>query len=121
VANKGDIGLTWGSLYARGNHKAYCGGTQNALSRRQIVAGGLGTLAMPSVSRLAHAQASTVHLGKQFGLPYLPQMVMEKLKLIEKHAAKEGLPALNAQRRPHQEAAGLMKGFVPAAGTCTAG
>lgn len=67
------------------------------MNRRQLVAGSLGALAMPAVSRLAHAQASTVRLGKQFGLPYLPQMVMEKLKLIEKHAAKEGLPAITTQ------------------------
>ena len=67
------------------------------MNRRQLVAGGLGALAMPYVSRVAHAQASTVRLGKQFGLPYLPQMVMEKLKLIEKHAAKEGLPALTTE------------------------
>jgi len=67
------------------------------VNRRQLVAGSLGALAMPAVSRLAHAQASTVRLGKQFGLPYLPQMVMEKLKLIEKHAAKDGLPALTTQ------------------------
>ena len=67
------------------------------MNRRQLVGAGLGALAMPAVSRLAHAQASTVRLGKQFGLPYLPQMVMEKLKLIEKHAAKDGLPALTAE------------------------
>jgi sulfonate transport system substrate-binding protein len=67
------------------------------MNRRQLVAGGLGALAMPSISHVAHAQVSTVRLGKQFGLPYLPQMVMEKLKLIEKHAAKEGLPALTTE------------------------
>lgn len=67
------------------------------LNRRQLVAAGLGALAMPAISRSSQAQASTVRLGKQFGLPYLPQMVMEKLQLIEKHAAKEGLPAITTQ------------------------
>jgi NitT/TauT family transport system substrate-binding protein len=73
------------------------GKAHTGVSRRGLIAGGLGALAMPAVSRFAHAQASTVRLGKQFGLPYLPQMVMEKLQLIEKHAAGQGLPGVGTQ------------------------
>lgn len=67
------------------------------VDRRQIIAGGLGSLALPALSRLARAEASTVRLGKQYGLPYLPQMVMEHLKLIEKHAAKTGAGSVKAE------------------------
>ncbi len=61
------------------------------LDRRQL---GLGLLAMPALSSAARAEVSSIRLGKQYGLPFLPQMVMESQRLIEKHAAKNGLPSL---------------------------
>ena len=57
-------------------------------TRRQIV---IGALAMPALARSAAAEVSAVRLGKQYGLPFLPQMVMEHQRLIEKHAAAKGL------------------------------
>jgi NitT/TauT family transport system substrate-binding protein len=39
----------------------------------------------------AHAEVAEVHMSKQFGLPYLPMIVIEAQKLIEKHAAAAGL------------------------------
>ena len=39
----------------------------------------------------AGAEVSEVRLSKQYGLPYLPMMVIEDQKLIEKHAADAGL------------------------------
>ena len=65
-----------------------------ALNRREFAA---GALALPALWRPASAQVTTVRLGKQYGLPFLPQMVMEEQKLIEKHAAQRGIPALSAE------------------------
>ena len=56
---------------------------------------GLGLLALPALVRGARAEASGVRIVGQYGLPYLPLMVMEHEKLVEKHAAKLGLPSLN--------------------------
>ena len=68
-------------------------------TRRQVALGALAgsALAMPALSRQAMAQVSSIRLGKQYGLPFLPQMVMEKLALIEKHAAGQGLPGLKTE------------------------
>ena len=40
---------------------------------------------------IAHAEVKEVRLSKQFGLPYLPMIVIEHQKLIEKNAAAAGL------------------------------
>ncbi len=45
--------------------------------------------------RPAAAEVSSIRLGKQYGLPFLPQMVMEDHKLIEKHAEQLGISELN--------------------------
>jgi NitT/TauT family transport system substrate-binding protein len=58
---------------------------------------GCGVLALPALIRSASAQTTTVRVGKQYGLPFLPQMVMEEQKLIEKHAAQQGVPGLKAE------------------------
>ncbi len=39
----------------------------------------------------AQAEVNTVNMSKQFGLPYLPMMVIEVQQLIEKHAKAAGL------------------------------
>src|SRR5476651_68198 len=52
-------------------------------------------LATPGLLRSAFAdEVSSIVLISQTGLPYLPMMVMEHFKLIEKHAAKVGVPSL---------------------------
>ena len=58
---------------------------------------GCGVLALPALIRPASAETTTVRLGKQYGLPFLPQMVMEDRRLIEKHAAQQGIPALKVE------------------------
>ncbi len=64
------------------------------LSRRSL---GLGLLALPALVRSGHAETGTIRLGKQYGLPFLPQMVMESQRLIEKHAAAGGVTSLNVE------------------------
>ena len=56
------------------------------------------SLASPFIMRSALAQeVSNVLLLMQHGLPYLPQMVMNEQKLVEKYAAKSGLPSVIAE------------------------
>jgi NitT/TauT family transport system substrate-binding protein len=60
----------------------------------------LGLLAMPALARSAFAQeVSSITLIKQHGLPYLPMMLMEDFKLVEKHAARLGVPNLKTDYR----------------------
>ena len=56
----------------------------------------VGLLTLPALARGARAEATGVRIVRQYGLPYLPLMVMEHEKLVEKHAAKQGLGALTA-------------------------
>ncbi len=62
------------------------------VTRRTILG---AALSMPVVRR-AFAEVPEVLIAKQFGLLYLQQDIMEQLRLIEKHAALLGLPALKA-------------------------
>src|SRR5437016_531223 len=64
---------------------------KTAMNRRQFTS---GLLAVPAFVRRARAAATRIRLGKQYGLPFLPQMVMEAHGLIERHAAKRGVPSL---------------------------
>ena len=55
-------------------------------------------LATPALLRSAFAEeVSSVVLVSQHGLPYLPLMVMDTLKLIEKHAGKAGMTSLKPE------------------------
>jgi NitT/TauT family transport system substrate-binding protein len=59
-----------------------------------------GLLAMPALARAAFAEeATTITLIKQHGLPYLPLMVMEEHKLVEKHAQRLGVTDLKTDYR----------------------
>jgi NitT/TauT family transport system substrate-binding protein len=52
-------------------------------------------LATPMLMRSAFAdEVSSIVLVSQHGLPYLPMMVMDTLKLVEKHAGQLGLASL---------------------------
>ncbi|HEY1473102.1 MAG TPA: ABC transporter substrate-binding protein [Pseudolabrys sp.] len=54
-------------------------------------------LATPALMRSAFAdEVSSIVLISQHGLPYLPMMVMDTLKLIEKHAGKLGVASLKS-------------------------
>jgi NitT/TauT family transport system substrate-binding protein len=60
----------------------------------------LGLAAMPALVRSAFAdEVSTITLISQHGLPYLPLMVMETLKLVEKYAGRLGVPNLKTDYR----------------------
>jgi NitT/TauT family transport system substrate-binding protein len=61
------------------------------MNRRQFT---LALLAAPALIRPAFGQTARIVLGKQYGLPFLPQMVMEARRLIEKQAAARGTPVL---------------------------
>src|SRR6202140_647798 len=55
-------------------------------------------LATPALKRSAFAdEVSSIVLISQTGLPYLPMMVMEQLKLIEKYAEKLGVASLKPE------------------------
>ena len=55
-------------------------------------------LAMPGLMRSAFAdEVPSIVLVSQHGLPYLPLMVMDEFKLIEKHAAKLGVASLKPE------------------------
>ena len=43
------------------------------------------------VPRIASAEANVVRVAKQFGIAYMQYMVMQELKLVEKHAKASGL------------------------------
>src|SRR5450631_1684267 len=52
-------------------------------------------MAAPMLLRSAFAdEVSSIVMVSQHGLPYLPLMVMDTLKLVEKHAGKLGIAAL---------------------------
>jgi NitT/TauT family transport system substrate-binding protein len=52
-------------------------------------------LSAAGVSSGASAEVSELRVGKQYGLPYMQFVIMEDQKLIERHAAKEGLNQLS--------------------------
>ncbi len=65
----------------------------NHSAPRRLLLG--AALATPFIRR-AHAEISEVLISKQFGTLYLQQDVMEQQRLVEKHAARLGLPGLKA-------------------------
>jgi len=67
------------------------------MRRREFCA---GLIAMPALARSAFAdEVATVTIIGQHGLPYLPLMLMRDQKLVEKHAARLGVPNLTADYR----------------------
>jgi sulfonate transport system substrate-binding protein len=63
-------------------------GGNSMLNRLAAVAALIAALAVPQAAR---AEASQVRVAKQFGVAYMQYMVMQELKLIEKHAKAAGL------------------------------
>jgi NitT/TauT family transport system substrate-binding protein len=66
------------------------------IDRRALLATALGA-SLTSWAGQASAEVSEVHLVRQFGIGYLPLTIMLHEKLIEKHAAKAGLPSLTTK------------------------
>ena len=58
--------------------------TRSALT---FVAAALSLAILPA----AHAEVSEIHVSRQYGISYLPLMIMEDQKLIEKHAKTAGI------------------------------
>ena len=52
------------------------------------------TLAMLGTAGPAHAEVSELKVAEQYGISYLPMMIMEDQKLVEKYAKEAGIPAL---------------------------
>ena len=60
----------------------------------------LGLVATPALARSAFGQeAASITLIKQHGLPYLPLMLMEEHRLVEKHAARLGVASIKPDYR----------------------
>lgn len=58
----------------------------------------LTLLGLPALIRsAAAADVTTIRIAKQYGLPYLPLMVMEVQRLVEKHVARQGLPPVRIE------------------------
>jgi NitT/TauT family transport system substrate-binding protein len=47
-----------------------------------------------AVSTMARAEVSEITIAQQYGVSFLPLMVMEKQALVERHAAQAGLPGI---------------------------
>jgi NitT/TauT family transport system substrate-binding protein len=52
------------------------------------------TLALLGTAGLAHAEVSELKVAEQYGISYLPMMIMEDQKLVEKYAKEAGIPSL---------------------------
>ncbi len=73
----------------------------------------LGLIAMPALARSAMAQeVSSITLIKQHGLPYLPMMLMEEFKLVEKHAARLGVANLKTDYRTLGGTQSIIDGLI---------
>lgn len=61
-------------------------------ARRSVIAAGMaaGLVAIAGVP--AKAQVSEIRFAKGFGIPYLPVIILEENKLVEKHTKALGLP-----------------------------
>ena len=62
--------------------------------RRPALLAALLALALGAVAGPARAEVSELHVAEQYGISYLPLMIMQDRQLIEKHARAEGLPGL---------------------------
>ena len=71
------------------------------MRRRDVMRIAAAALGFPAIVRPARAEAVSVRLSKQYGLPYLPMMVIETQQLIEKHATRLGLPAPQVEWQTH--------------------
>ncbi|WKW50293.1 ABC transporter substrate-binding protein [Rhodomicrobium lacus] len=58
---------------------------------RSLAAAVAGFLLLATATPQANAETGTVRIAKQFGISYLPLVLLEEQKLIEKHAKELGL------------------------------
>jgi len=64
---------------------------------RKIAIGMLVAALAAFTAPQVHAEAAKVRIGKQLGITYLPLLVAQKEKLIEKHAVAQGLPGVEVE------------------------
>jgi NitT/TauT family transport system substrate-binding protein len=80
------------------------------IRRRELI---LGALALPALSKASLAQeVSKITIVMQHGLPYLPLMVMDSMKLVEKNAEKAGVQNLNVDYRTLGGTSSLMDALI---------
>jgi NitT/TauT family transport system substrate-binding protein len=60
---------------------------------RSILSIALGTMLL-STAAISHAEVAELKIAGQYGISYLPLMIMEEQKLVEKHAKEAGIPSL---------------------------
>ena len=68
-----------------------------ALRRRALVAAALGAAGGALAPAWVRSSPRTVRISKGYGLLYLPLLVMEKARLFERHAAREGLGGVSVE------------------------
>lgn len=61
------------------------------MTRLKSLLAALGSTAILGVSAPVHAEASEIRIAEQYGISYLPTLIMENQKLVEKHAKAAGL------------------------------
>lgn len=64
------------------------------ISRRGAIAGAIAGPAIAVAGRAMAQEARELRIAKQFGISYLPLTIIEEMRLIEKHAAAQGLAGL---------------------------
>lgn len=60
---------------------------------RSVLSFTLGAV-LVSAAALSHAEVAELKIAGQYGISYLPLMIMEEQKLVEKHAREAGIPSL---------------------------
>jgi NitT/TauT family transport system substrate-binding protein len=59
----------------------------------------LGGVAVAGATRAAQAETNELRISRGFGIHYLPMYIIDKLKLVEKHAAAAGLSDVKVSYR----------------------
>ena len=57
----------------------------------------LAAIATMAISCAVEAEVSSIKIGRSFSLGQLPAIIMEKNKLVEKHAEAAGIPDLKVE------------------------
>jgi NitT/TauT family transport system substrate-binding protein len=69
------------------------------ISRRQALSLGAGLLGATSLPRGARAEKSEIAVAIQYGIGYLPVMIVDRLGLFAKQSAQHGMPATMVLQR----------------------
>src|SRR5580698_6057350 len=80
-------------------YKAKRGGKMPQISRRQALLLGAALLGATSLPRGARAEKSEIAVAIQYGIGYLPVMIVDRLGLFAKQSAQRGMPATMVLQR----------------------